>query len=77
MYLWGFSRVFDGFHQILIKVEPFDQNERDLDKISQLEPLSFNVFCNDGLCLSGFPLLEHKGMHSLPSDLGGMIYSPQ
>jgi hypothetical protein len=42
-----------------------------------LEPLSFNVFCNGGLCLSGFPLLEDKGKHSLPCDLGGMIYRPQ
>jgi len=41
-----------------------------------LEPLSFNGFCNDGFALGGFPLLEDKGMHSSPSNLGGTIYNP-
>jgi hypothetical protein len=49
---------------------------RVLQKNSQLDTLSFNGFCNGGFGLGGFPLLRDKGMHSPPSDLGGMIYSP-
>jgi hypothetical protein len=60
----------------LIKDESFDQSERVLDKISQLEPLSFNGFCNGGYNLGGFSLLGDKCMHSSPFDLRGMIYVP-
>jgi hypothetical protein len=49
---------------------------RVLQKNSQLDTLSFNGFCNGGFGLGGFPLLRDKGMHSPPSNLGGMIYSP-
>jgi hypothetical protein len=59
----------------LIKVEHLDQIERFLDKISQLEPLSFNGFCNDGFGLGGFYLLGDKDMHSSSSNFEGTIYS--
>jgi hypothetical protein len=60
----------------LIKVEPFDQNERVLDKLLQSKPMSFNGFCNCGFGLGGFPLLGDKSMHSPPFDFGGTIHTP-
>jgi hypothetical protein len=48
-----FSRFFDGFSQILIKAQPFDQNERVLDKSYQLEALVLGWFCNGGFVFRG------------------------
>jgi hypothetical protein len=48
-----FSRFFDGFSQILIKAQPFDQNERVLNKSYQLEALVLGWFCNGGFVFRG------------------------